>query len=242
MPEPFGRTAAGGAQREDMNRIRKQDNSAFFVFPDGESIPIEDTERVLMRILEVRTDEMDIAGALWGLAQDCLAQACSEAGASYIRTAMQFARDGAETAKRCLFLGLLMEQRENYEAAAAAYSEALHMTPSRNDTWYSIYNNLGHALIRCGRCREAESYCRAAFDMAPRRHNAVRNLGLALQGQGRYGEAARAFMAAVELCPDDLRAYVHLEDLLYSHEEVAADLPGIVAGVEKVKAQVMSRG
>jgi len=225
-----------------MNRIRKQDNSAFFIFPDGESISIEDTERVLMRILEVRTDEMDIAGALWGLAQDCLAQACNEAGASYIRTAIQFSRDEAETAKRCLFLGLLMEQRENYAAAAAAYSEALHLTPSRNDTWYSIYNNLGHALIHCGRHREAESFCRAAFDMAPRRHNAVRNLGLALQGQGRYGEAARAFMAAVDLCPDDLRAYVHLEDLLYSHEEVAADVPGIVAQVEKVKAQVMSRG
>ena len=78
--------------------------------------------------------------------------------------------------------------------------------------------------------------------MDPRRHNAVRNLGLSLQGQGRYSEAAKAFMAAVNLCPDDLRAYVHLEDLLYSHEEVAADIPGIVAHVEKVKAQVMNRG
>jgi len=225
-----------------MNRIRRQDNSAFFVFPDGESISIEDTERVLMRILEVRSDEMDIAGALWGLAQDCLGQAFIEAGASYIRTAMQFSRDGSETAKRCLFLGLLMEQRENYAAAAAAYSEALHLPPSRNDTWYSIYSNLGHVLSRCGRHREAESYCRAAFDIDPRRHNAVRNLGLALQGQGRYGEAARAFMAAVNLCPDDLRAYVHLEDLLYRHEELAADMPGIVAQVEKCKEQLMRRG
>jgi len=118
-----------------MNRIRKQGQSAFFVFPDGESISIEDTERVLMRILEVRSDEMDIAGALWGLAQDCFVQACNDAGVSYIRTAMQFSRDGAETAKRCLFLGLLMEQRENYKAAAAAYSEALQLTPSRDDTW-----------------------------------------------------------------------------------------------------------
>ena len=151
-----------------MNRIRKQGHCAFFVFPDGESISIEDTERVLMRILEVRSDEMDIAGALWGLAQDCFVQACNEAGVSYIRTAMQFSRDGAETAKRCLFLGLLMEQRENYKAAAAAYSEALQLTPSRDDTWYSIYNNLGYSLSRCGRHREAESYCRAAFDMDPR--------------------------------------------------------------------------
>jgi tetratricopeptide (TPR) repeat protein len=225
-----------------MNRIRKQGHCAFFVFPDGESISIEDTERVLMRILEVRSDEMDIAGALWGLAQDCFVQACNEAGVSYIRTAMQFSRDGAETAKRCLFLGLLMEQRENYKAAAAAYSEALQLTPSRDDTWYSIYNNLGYSLSRCGRHREAESYCRAAFDIAPGRHNAVRNLGLALQGQGRLGDAARAFLQAVNLCPDDLRAYVHLEDLLYSHEELAADIPGIVARVEKVKAQVMNRG
>ena len=225
-----------------MNRIRKQGNSAFFVFPDGESISIEDTERVLMRILEVRADEMDIAGALWGLAQDCLAQACNEAGSSYIRTAMQFSRDGAEKANRCLFLGLLMEQRENYEAAAVAYSEALQLTPSRDDTWYSIYSNLGHTLICCGRHREAESYCRAAFEIAPGGHNAVRYLGLALQGQGRYGEAARAFMTAVNLCPDDLRAYVHLEDLLYSHEEVTVDMPGVAAQAEKCRERMMAKG
>jgi tetratricopeptide (TPR) repeat protein len=225
-----------------MNRIRKQGNAAFFVFPDGESISIEDTERVLMRILEVRTDEIDIARAFWGLAQDCLVQACNEAGGNYIRTAVQFSRDGAEAAKRCLFLGLLMEQRENYEAAAAAYTEALQLTPSRNDTWYSIYNNLGYSLIRCERFREAESYCRAACEIDPRRHNAVRNLGLAFQGQGRYREAARSFMTAMNLCPDDLRAYVHMEDLLYNHEEIASDMPDIMAQVEKCKERVMSRG
>lgn len=224
-----------------MNRIRKQGHSAFFVFPDGESISIEDTERVLMRILEVRTDEMDIAGALWGLAQDCLVQSCNDAGIHYMRTAMQFSRDGAETAKRCLFLGLLMEQRENYEAAAAAYAEALHLSPRHDDTWYAIYNNLGHSLIRCGRHREAEPYCRAAFEMDPRRHNAVRNLGLACQGQGRLGEAARAFLQAVQLCPGDLRAYVHLEDLLYSHEELAAEVPGIAAQALECRERLMAR-
>jgi len=69
----------------------------------------------------------------------------------------------------------------------------------------------------------------------------VRNLGLACQGQGRLGEAARAFLQAVQLCPGDLRAYVHLEDLLYSHEELAAEVPGIAAEAEKCKAQVMGR-
>jgi len=225
-----------------MNRIRKQGDSAFFVFPDGESISIEDTERVLMRILEVRTDEIDISGALWGLAQDCLVQSCNEAGVNYIRTAVQFSRDGAETANRCLFLGLLMEQRENYEAAAAAYSEVLHLAPSRDDTWYSIYNNLGYSLIRCGQFRRAESYCRAAVDIDSRRHNAVRNLGLAYQGQGLYREAAGAFMTAMDLCPGDLRAYVHLEDLLYSHEDIASHMPDLAAQVEKCKEQVMNRG
>jgi tetratricopeptide (TPR) repeat protein len=225
-----------------MNPIRKRGSTAFFVFPDGESISIEDTEKVLMRILEVRTDEINVAGALWGLAQDCFVQSFNEAGVNYIRTAVQFSRDGAETAKRCLFLGMLMEQRENYEAAAAAYSEVLHMTPSRNETWYSIYNNLGYSLIRCGHFRKAESYCRAAFDIDSRRHNAVRNLGLALQGQGLYRDAARAFMTAMNLCPDDLRAYVHLEDLLYNHEEVVSHVPEIAAQMEKCKEQVMSRG
>jgi hypothetical protein len=48
-------------------------------------------------------------------------------------------------------------------------------------------------------------------------------------------------MTAMNLCPGDLRAYVHLEDLLYNHEEVASHMPDIAAQVEKCKEQVMNR-
>jgi hypothetical protein len=49
-------------------------------------------------------------------------------------------------------------------------------------------------------------------------------------------------MTAMNLCPDDLRAYVHMEDLLYNHEEIASDMPDIMAQVEKCKERVMNRG
>ncbi|MCG6534817.1 MAG: tetratricopeptide repeat protein [Syntrophales bacterium LBB04] len=173
-------------------------------------------------------------GILGGLPRIALLS-LQRGGGNYIRTAVQFSGGWGREAAKALPLSGPSHGAAQYEAAAAAYTEALQLTPSRNDTWYSIYNSLGYSLIRCERFREAESYCRAACEIDPRRHNAVRNLGLAFQGQGRYREAARSFMTAMNLCPDDLRAYVHMEDLLYNHEEIASDMPDIMTQVEKCK-------
>lgn len=70
----------------------------------------------------------------------------------------------------------------------------------------------------------AEKYCRSAIAIDPARHNAFKNIGFAYQGQGKYSEAAEAFIRAVHLGPRDPRALKLLEDLVRNHKD---DLPEI---------------
>ena len=59
---------------------------------------------------------------------------------------------------------------------------------------------------------EAEPRCRAAIRIDPQRYNAHKNLGLSLEGLGRYAEAAQAFVEAVRAEASDPRALKHLEE------------------------------
>ena len=75
-------------------------------------------------------------------------------------------------------------------------------------------NNLGYSLIQLGRFDEAEDYCLAAIEVNGHRHNAHKNLGLARAGQGRWLDAALSLTEAARLCPEDPRAWLHLQKLL----------------------------
>jgi hypothetical protein len=66
--------------------------------------------------------------------------------------------------------------------------------------------------------------CRAAVAIDPRRRNAHKNLGVALQGLGRYAEAARSYLRAADICPADTRALRLLQALI-------APCPGASAGL-----------
>ena len=85
---------------------------------------------------------------------------------------------------------------------------------------------MGYCLNELGRHREAEAYCRKAITIDPRRHNAWKNLGIALEGLGQHADAAAAWIEAATLCPEDERAKRLLEKL-------AAGRPGIGIVVRK---------
>jgi tetratricopeptide (TPR) repeat protein len=87
-------------------------------------------------------------------------------------------------------------------------------------TDYFVYNNLGYSLVRLGRFLEAEEGCRQAIEIDPQRPNAFKNLGLALQGQGRHAEAAQCFVKATQVNASDARSLRHLESLLADHAEL----------------------
>lgn len=70
--------------------------------------------------------------------------------------------------------------------------------------------------------------CRDAIEIDPGSYNAYKNLGVALQGQRIYPEAAVLFLRAALSYPPDPRSLGHLEDLLSNHrEEVEREIPDI---------------
>ncbi|MEI7902626.1 MAG: ATP-dependent Clp protease adaptor ClpS, partial [bacterium] len=101
---------------------------------------------------------------------------------------------------------------------------------------YFSNNNLAYNLNQLGLYAEAEPHCREAIRTEPLRHNAHKNLGVSLQGQGRWAEAADSYGRATEACPFDPRAAGHMEAMLKEHPEVR----GMLEAREKAAAPEVS--
>ena len=223
-----------------MEKLLKKGNGMGYVFPDGEMVDVEDTERMCARVAETAEGQEGLRSALLALAQDCMTEGFREAAVVYIEKGMALADDRMRVGL-CLRIGLSMEGVEDYATAARVYAIGARGGRGRFDHWYFVHNNLGYCLNMCGRFAEAEPWCRAAIGIDPEAHNAYKNLGLALAGQGRLAEAAREFMRAFDLCPQDARALVHLEDMLRAHPETAREVPEIAERAAALHAQTVPR-
>ena len=135
--------------------------------------------------------------------------------------------DPEKQASGYLALGQLLERQENYAEAEASYAQGLAIGPAAGETGYFLHNNRGYCLNLLGRHDEAETHCRQAIALDPARHNAHKNLGLALAGQGRLTEAAQALLEADRRCPADPRARQRLRDLVRDHPEVLEADPAL---------------
>ena len=138
------------------------------------------------------------------------------------------------------FLGLVCDQKKQFEKARGHYRQALRIQPRSavvyNDLGISyylsgdyassadaylkaldldpankkIYNNLGLALSRMGRYEEAL----AAFKRGNSNAGAYNNIGCVYIAERKYKEAARALERAMELSPQFYaRAHDNLESL-----------------------------
>jgi tetratricopeptide (TPR) repeat protein len=81
----------------------------------------------------------------------------------------------------------------DYELAAAAYGKALAIDPSIS----RVYNNLGLALSKMGRYKEAFEMFSRGKDEA----GAYNNMGYLYLTEQKYGEAKQALEKAIELKP-----------------------------------------
>ena len=130
----------------------------------------------------------------------------------------------AEEEARCRYmLGLVHEHFGDFPAAAAHYRRGLALEPTNPTVWYFLNNLLAYCLQAGGDFQQAEFYAHRAVEFEPRRGNAFKNLGLALKGQGRLAEAARAFIAGTRADPSDGRAACLLDNLLAEHPEMLPD-------------------
>lgn len=96
-----------------------------------------------------------------------------------------------------LLVGLFYLERQRYPECEAAFRKAQELTPG-NDL---PARNLGSLFIETGRYREAIDQLRAALRMQP---NALAwgSLGLAYYYEHRFGDAASALEAAIDLDPN----------------------------------------
>jgi tetratricopeptide (TPR) repeat protein len=193
--------------------------------PEGAmELTMAEAERELLRQLE--QSEHNPSTVLWELARLYNATGRQEQALQCLRRVLAGESDLEAKAGCVLALGQTMERTGDFPGAIRYYREALVMEPARTETWYFIHNNLGYSCNQVGQHEEAERFCRSAIAIAPDRHNAHKNLGIALTGLGRYREAAQCFITATQKCANDPRATEHLHQLLEQHPELNAEFEG----------------
>jgi tetratricopeptide (TPR) repeat protein len=200
-----------------------------FVTLDCENVHVSDADRVSKDILK----RLPLGGDQWNLlrqlAMYCWQEGHFDASCVYLRQILAVADDPSVKADCYLKLGQVREAADDYLEALRNYKEAFTLELGRTNSSYFLHNNLGFCLNQFNRYGEAETFCRKAIEINGDRYNAYKNLGVALQGQGRHGEAAECFLRAAFIFPPDYRPIEHLEDLLANHrEEVEREIPDIV--------------
>jgi tetratricopeptide (TPR) repeat protein len=144
--------------------------------------------------------------------------------------------DPDRLAKAMVSEGCGHEQAQDWEAAIGCYREAVLADAEDLRVRYFAHNNLGYSLIQLHRYDEAEDHCEAAIAINPAQYNAHKNLGLALEGQGRWLEASFSLVEAAELCPQNSRAWLHLQKLLEHKPELPSQFPDLALAVTRVQA------
>jgi len=146
-----------------------------------------------------------------------------EKAMDYLRQIMAIETEPENKAHCVLAMGQTVERLRDYESATRYYKEALAMEPAVTRTWYLIHNNLGYRFNTLGRFAEGQVFCLKAIEIDDERHNAHKNLGITLENQGMFAEAARCYVTATRLNASDRRAYDLLEKLLDAHPELSIE-------------------
>jgi tetratricopeptide (TPR) repeat protein len=186
-----------------------------WITPDGKRIGAQEAEEILLG--RVRQCEGALQGAVAELVHLYATTGRPHLVAEHIERFIACVSDPGRKAAGFVRMGVLMEEIQDFTSAASYYRMALALEPMGSDIWYWIHNNLGFSLNQLEKYGEAEVFCRAAIGIDPGRHNAHKNLGVSLAGQGKRLEAAKAFVTATLTNPADPRALAHLEELLAEH-------------------------
>ena len=205
----------------------------FWIMRDGSVVGISEAEALLVDF--VRKCEQVLEGAVNELVNFYTRNGQPQLAVEPLENLIRSINNPERKAAAFLRMGALMERLKDFSAAASAYSQALALEPENPELWYWTHNNLGFCLNQLGRHAEAEHFCRSAIEKDPSRHNAHKNLGVALAGQGQYLEAAGTFIKATHLNPRDPRALQHLNQLVVDHPVVLQDDPAMAAEVEECR-------
>ena len=124
--------------------------------------------------------------------------------------------------------GANSEKSRDYESALKFYKASLGFPVSDPDLRYFRLNNLGFCLNFFLKFEAAEEFLRAAVAMAPERYNAWKNLGVTLEHQTKYEEAAECYLEAIRRSRGEPRSVRHFKRLLERQPALAGKYPDIV--------------
>lgn len=216
-----------------------ENSSLVFFIPitlPSNPLTTEATEQQLLT--ELRENIRSIKGALWKLALLYTTQGLHSAALTHIEQLHQISNDPEEKAFCSLSMGQTLEQMQRFEEATARYLEGLKLDPTDAKVAYLLHNNVGFCLNHAKRFSDAENYCRKAIEINPNRHNAHKNLGISLEGQGQPADAVHAYIAAIRTNAADPRALMHLENLVTSRPELAQAIPDLHQQLEGARHAV----
>ena len=137
------------------------------------------------------------------------------------------AATNAQRAIAYLAHGEVAEAKQQWAVALEHYGMGLSLSANEPYTTYFLFNNAGRCLSALGCHSDAESYCRRAIEIDSKRHDAYRNLGIALQGQNNLRGAAWAWVEAIKATPSDPRAAELLKHLLSESPDLLRQCPWI---------------
>jgi len=190
-----------------------------------------DSEKILLSRLKDYQSQYEIVALQ--LAEEYALTRRQREASGLVRRLIALTDDPERKAFYLLTLGRLSEQAGEPEVAAAYYAEGLAAEPQDRNNWYFLHNNLAHCLNERKVFARAEWLSREAIVIDPHRHHARHNLGLALEGQERWKEAAESYVDAVTVAPTEPQPLLRLEQLLRLHPEVIRELPGLQAKLEE---------
>jgi tetratricopeptide (TPR) repeat protein len=203
---------------------------------EGRPFTLEEVEKYFLEELEKSGYESE--SALWNLAILYSKTNRQQIAIGYIERLMDKTDDPEDKGLYFLKMGQFMEQIGDYDSAITFYRQAFSLEPTNSELWYYINNNLGYCLNHFGKHQEAERYCRTAIKVDPQRHNAYKNLGISLEGQGQYSEAVEWYVMAIRANAEDPRALLHLENLLVKHGQVLFEIPDMNEKLQECREKV----
>jgi tetratricopeptide (TPR) repeat protein len=226
--------------KEETMVTKTSSESPTFVLPNGETVPAERIEADLRARIARCEEELEIA--VWQLARFYSAVGRYDEAATCVTQEQAGTKDPAKQATVQLRLGQLLEQQDRYAEAEVTYARGLEFPSAAPRVLYLLHNNRGYCLNVLRRHVEAEAHCRTAIAIDLTRHNAHKNLGLALGEQGRLAEAAHCLLEADRRCPADDRARRHLAELLAENPEVLEADPSLAAACRERGIRVSRAG
>lgn len=126
-------------------------------------------------------------------------------------------------------LGVIRQERGDFDGAAAHFRAALRVRPS----YFHAHFNLGKLCLEAGRGDEATGHFRRALEIKPGHAAAHANIGWALVRQGRHDEAIAEYGSAFRTDPNSPLAHNGMAVILAERGELRAAVRHLRSAVER---------